>query len=92
MKTKILGLTLIVTLVAVAAFNINLSKTESNFDFTLANVDALASEAPIPIDLSCYKTVSSAGTKAIISVIYCGDCKPIQCRSYSSPGYCTYYL
>lgn len=42
MKKKILGVTLIVTLAVVAAFNINLNKSNSKGDLALANVEALA--------------------------------------------------
>jgi len=42
MKKKILGVTLIVTLAVVAAFNINLSKLNAKGDLALTNVEALA--------------------------------------------------
>jgi len=42
MKKKILGVTLIVTLAVVAAFNINLNKSNNKGELILANVEALA--------------------------------------------------
>jgi hypothetical protein len=42
MKKKILGVTLIITLAVVAAFNINLSKSNAKGELALANVEALA--------------------------------------------------
>lgn len=88
MKKKIIGVTLIATFIAVTAFNINLSRTEQHVGFTMENVEALANESGLKAYMSCYKTISSDGTGALVTKIWCDDCKEIQCRTFSANDDC----
>ena len=98
MKKKFLGVTLIVTLAVVAAFNINLNKSNAKGELALANLEALAyGESSVPSDYGyqCFKTISSDGTGALFTKDYCSltnvgnyKCDSRDVRQYSNEGIC----
>lgn len=72
MIKKIFGVTLIVTLAVVAAFNINLSKSNIKGDLALANVEALAQAEPPNTDNPC-PDFNYVPDRYLVSQVYAGS-------------------
>jgi len=93
MKKKILGITLIVTLAVVAAFNINLNKSNAKGDLAMANVEALAQAEVVPVadEVTCYSTFNNCWFWDCSTIWQCDvvECVKVSCDSQSDAGKCT---
>ena len=87
MKRTILTTLFVITIAAVAAWNVSMHQNRDKpemSDLALANVEALAlNENDGNGDrhlLSCSQSVSSEGNEYFTHVTYCGTCSPIKVR------------
>jgi hypothetical protein len=98
MKTKIIGALAVLSIAAVAAFALNLNPKSNNLTgMSLENAKALAQPVAFQANLTadggpypCQETVSYEGEGTIEKLTYCGDCRPILCRSHSGTKQCVF--
>lgn len=68
---------------------IKVQSSPKHTDIVLANIEALASGEGSGTTLTCYKTISTAGSSQMTHVTYCGDCKAAKANAWSNKWQCT---
>ena len=86
---KIIKLVIITTVVILCFINININNTKDGISsIKLANIEALASGESSGEWITCYRTISCAGSGNSTHVTYCGDCSAHIARGWSNSDFC----